>query len=138
MNRYLLIAVIGTITTLTSIDSLGQSDDSKTGVEMPTMMHTMPVYPGAEPGLIRDIQANLVYPESAITSKTEGKVYVEFVVEKDGTITNVVVTLGIPEHPELNEAAVEAVKKLKPFTPATQNGQPVRMVMSMPVKFSPK
>jgi protein TonB len=68
----------------------------------------------------------------------QGKVYVQFVVEKDGTVSNVRVQRGVQGGPNLSEVAVNAVQKLKRFAPARSNGRPVRLVMTIPVNFTLK
>jgi protein TonB len=70
-------------------------------------------------------------------NQIEGTVYVNFVVEADGSISNIAVSRGVDEGPGFNKAAMGAVSKLKQkFTPAKMNGNPVRLRMTIPVKFS--
>ncbi len=101
----------------------------------------MPLYPGGEPQMNLDIQKNLVYSEADKTAGRTGVAYVQFVVEKDGRV------LGHEVHlirsvaggsKQMDKAAVDAVKKLKAFQPAKQNGVPVRLRMTVPVKFEIK
>lgn len=96
---------------------------------------SMPVYPGGDMGLLKDVNSQLQYPESEIDSKVEGKVFVGFFVEVDGSITDVHVEKGIVDHPSFGDAAIAAVKSLKKFEPAVSNGKPVRMMMTLPVMF---
>lgn len=86
-------------------------------------------------GLLKDVNSQLQYPESEVDSKVEGKVFVGFVVEVDGSITDVHVEKGIVDHPSFGDAAIAAVKSLKKFEPAVSNGKPVRMMMTLPVMF---
>jgi len=96
----------------------------------------MPVYPGGTDGLMKDLNVNIVYPEMEKENGIQGNVYVGFVVEKDGSITNVQVKRGVNGGPGLTKAAETAVKKLKKFeTPAKNNGKPVRYQYTLPVKF---
>jgi len=96
----------------------------------------LPVYPGGTDGMMKDLNANLVYPEMEKENGIQGNVYVGFVVEKDGSITNVEVKRGVSGGPGLTKAAEAAVKKLKKFeTPAKNNGKPVRYQYTLPVKF---
>lgn len=96
---------------------------------------SMPVYPEGDMGLLKDVNSQLQYPESEIDSKVEGKVFVGFFVEVDGSITDVHVEKGIVDHPAFGDAAIAAVKSLKKFEPAVSNGKPVRMMMTLPVMF---
>jgi TonB family protein len=96
----------------------------------------MPAYPGGTDGMMKDLNANLVYPDMEKENGIQGTVYVGFVVEKDGSITNVEVKRGVSGGPGLTKAAEYAVKKLKKFeTPAKNNSNPVRYQYTLPVKF---
>jgi protein TonB len=69
-------------------------------------------------------------------NEIQGTVYMGFVVEKDGSITNIEVLRSVAGGPGLTKAAEAAVKKLKKFeTPAKNNGKPVRLKYTLPVKF---
>lgn len=85
--------------------------------------------------MMNDIKTNLIYPPSGIEKKIEGKVFVQFAVEKDGSISDIKIQKGMPDHPEFEAAAMEAVKHLKAFTPAMSKHEPVRMLMTLPVQF---
>jgi protein TonB len=96
----------------------------------------MPAYPGGTDGMMKDLNANLVYPDMEKENGIQGTVYVGFVVEKDGSITNVEVKRGVSGGPGLTKAAEYAVKRLKKFeTPAKNNSNPVRYQYTLPVKF---
>jgi len=98
----------------------------------------MPQYPGGELQMQKDIMENAPYPEMEKENNIQGKVYVQFVVEKDGSVTGVRVQRGVQGGPNLSRVAENAVKKLKKFAPAKQNGRPVRLVMTIPVNFTLK
>lgn len=89
-------------------------------------------YPGGESAILTDISRNFSYPAIARENGIEGTVYVKFVVEKNGSISGVRATRKLGYG--LDEAAVNAVKQLKRFTPAKQNGQPVRSYFSVPIR----
>ncbi len=97
----------------------------------------MPVYPGGEEQMNLDIQKHLVYPEADKAAGRTGVAYVQFVVEKDGRVNEVhLIRRVIGGSKEMDKAATDAVKKLKNFQPAKQNAKPVRLTMTIPVKFS--
>jgi TonB family protein len=98
----------------------------------------MPQYPGGELQMQKDIMDNAPYPEMEKLNNIQGKVYVQFVVEKDGSVSDVRAQRGVQGGPNLSIVAVEAVKKIKRFIPAKQNGRPVRLVMTIPVNFTQK
>jgi protein TonB len=96
-----------------------------------------PGYPGGEAAMYDELRSYIVYPEMEKQNQIEGTVYVNFVVEADGSISNIAVSRGVDEGPGFNKAAMGAVSKLKQkFTPAKMNGNPVRLRMTIPVKFS--
>jgi protein TonB len=97
-----------------------------------------PIYPGGEAQMQRDIRDNVQYPEMEKENNIQGKVFVQLVVEKDGSVNDVKVLKGVPGGPNLNTAAEKAIKKLKKFTPAKMNGRPVRLKMVIPVNFTLK
>jgi len=75
---------------------------------------------------------SIQYPEVAKEAGIEGRVIVQFIVDKDGAVTNPTVAQGV--HEQLNEAALEAVKQ-QAFSPGRQDGEPVKVQMSLPVTF---
>lgn len=95
-----------------------------------------PLYPGGDAELMKDIQTHLVYPKAEADAKIGGKVMVAFIVEPDGSVSNVRVEKGVADHPALGEAAVKAVGQLKPFTPAHKEGKASRYAMALPVIFA--
>jgi len=80
------------------------------------------------------LQSNLKYPEVARNNGISGQVFIEFVVEKDGTIGNVKVLVGV--YPELDQEAVRVVKLLPKWKPGKQMGKPVRCFYNIPIRFT--
>jgi TonB family protein len=97
------------------------------------MAEQMPEYPGGMDSLRMAVAANVVYPKICEDSGIQGRVFVRFAVNEDGSISHVEAIKG--PHPLLNAAAVEAVKKLGRFKPGMQQGKPVKVYFSMPVLF---
>lgn len=97
----------------------------------------MPTYPGGVDSLQQEIQKNIVYPEMEKVNNIQGKVYVQFTVEKDGLMTNARVMRGVSGGPGLSKAALDALSKVKHhWTPGKQNGKVVRVSLTIPIKFS--
>jgi len=92
-------------------------------------------YPGGDEALLRDVNNNIKYPPQAKENNIQGRVFVNFVVEKDGSVSNITVTRGKELGGGLAEAAIAAVRKLKRFKPGRQNGNSVRMYYNLPVTF---
>lgn len=98
------------------------------------MPETMPYFPGGRELLLKYLAANIKYPASAVKGKKEGRVIVTFIVQKDGSITHAKIAKSI--NPELDAEALRVVKGMPKWTPGTQNGKPVNVKYTVPVKFS--
>jgi TonB family protein len=81
------------------------------------------------------IQSKVTYPESAVKADVEGRVFVQFVVNEEGDVQDVVVTRGVSS--DLDEEAVRVVSEAK-FTPGMQDGEPVKVRLSIPITFKLK
>jgi len=77
---------------------------------------------------------NLTYPEQARRQKIEGRVFVNFVVEKDGSVSNVKILRGIGAG--CDEEAKRVVELMPKWTPGYQRGQAVRVSFNLPIKFA--
>jgi TonB family protein len=95
----------------------------------------MPVYPGGQAQMDIDIFKNIVYPTAEKEAGIGGKVYIQCIIELDGSVSNVRTVRGVSGGPNLSRAAENAVKSLKKFTPAKQNNKPIRLQMTIPVIF---
>jgi TonB family protein len=93
---------------------------------------SMPEFPGGDEARIKYISTNLVKPKG--TDSISGTVYVEFVVEKTGEITNVNVKREV--HPLLDSEAVRVIKNMPKWIPGKQLDQTVRVNMLFPIKFA--
>ena len=98
---------------------------------------TRPEYPGGMDGLREYLQANLTMPEKyqKMTTKAEYRVFVQFVVAEDGSITKVEVLKPEPSRKELNDEAVRAIKGMPKWKPGTVDGKPVKVKYIVPVTF---
>ena len=96
----------------------------------------MPAYPGGEKALYEFLYNNIAYPEQEKSQNIEGTVFVNFVVEKDGTPTNFTVTRGVEGGKGLDREALGACKKLGKFNPGKQNGVSQRVFLTIPIKFT--
>jgi TonB family protein len=90
-------------------------------------------FPGGVDALMKYLKKNLKYPEEARNADIAGIVYIEFIVEKDGSITNVKPKKGA--HPLLDSAAVEVVRNMPAWKPAEQKGKLVRSQFILPIIF---
>ena len=92
-----------------------------------------PEFPGGEDSLYAYIARNIVYPEAAKKEKIEGRVFVTFIVEKDGQVSSVKLLRDIGGG--CGEEAIRVVKSMPKWKPGTQRGKPVRFQFNMPVSF---
>ncbi|MBK6950547.1 MAG: energy transducer TonB [Crocinitomicaceae bacterium] len=98
------------------------------------MPEIMPEFIGGADALEDFIKKNIVYPPDAKAKGIQGKVYIQFVVEKDGTVTNEVVRRGV--NPLLDAEALRVAKLLPAFKPGTMRGKKVRVRYTLPIVFS--
>ncbi len=102
--------------------------------EIFTVVEEQPGYPGGEEARIRFLQESIKYPEEAKELGIQGKVFVTFVVEVDGSITDVRVLRGIGGG--CDEEAIRVVKSMPKWVPGKQRGVPVRVQFNLPIKFT--
>ncbi|MCL2132436.1 MAG: energy transducer TonB [Lentimicrobiaceae bacterium] len=93
----------------------------------------LPEFPGGEEARQQFLWDNTVYPREAKKQKLEGSVVIGFVVEADGSVSNVKVVRGV--HPLLDEEAVRVTKMMPNWKPGTQDGKKVRVQYRMPIRF---
>ncbi|GMT46243.1 MAG: hypothetical protein IEMM0006_2075 [bacterium] len=93
----------------------------------------MPSFPGGIGALMQYLTENIRYPEEAKKMHLQGRVFLQFVVEGDGSITHVRVLRGVPL---LDDEAVRVVRNMPRWIPGSQRGKPVRVSFNLPVKFT--
>jgi len=93
----------------------------------------MPEFPGGNVALLKWISDNVSYPTIAAENGIEGRVYCQFVVNADGSVSEVVVVR--PLDPNLDKEAIRVLRLLPKFKPGQQRGKPVRVKYSVPVRF---
>ena len=94
----------------------------------------MPEFPGGMAALMRYLATHIRYPEEAKAKNCSGTVYLNFVVEGNGTISHIKVLRGVC--PSLDKEAVRVVEQMPPWVPGYNNGKPVSVSFNIPVKFS--
>ena len=98
------------------------------------VVENMPEFPGGDLGLMKYIQKNVKYPPIAKEYNITGKVYVSFIVDKSGSVTNVKVVRGVDKN--LDAEALRVVKSLPKYKPGKQRGKPVRVMFTIPINFT--
>jgi TonB family protein len=112
----------------TSIDQTGQA------VNYTSVNAVPPRFKGGEAGFIRYIKKNIKYPDEARRLGIQGKVMVSFVVEKDGSVSDVQVAR--PVSPSIDAEAIRVVENSSRWVPGMQYGRPVRVMYSVPISFT--
>ncbi len=102
--------------------------------EIFTVVEESPSFPGGDEARIRFLTENIKYPQIARESSIQGTVYVTFVVEKNGNVTDVRILRGIGGG--CDEEAVRVIKAMPRWSPGKQRGKPVRVQFNMPIKFT--
>lgn len=97
------------------------------------VIEVMPQYPGGQIAMLKYIMENMKYPEQAMKEGIQGRVTVRFIVEKDGSISNV--SPIHPVHPLLDKEAIRVVKSMPKWSPGKQHGKPVRVQLIVPIMF---
>jgi len=98
-----------------------------------TVVEQMPMFPGGDGALMGYLRDNIHYPTVAAENGVQGRVVVGFVVERDGSITDVNILRGVD--PSLDREAMRVVKSMPKWTPGKQNGSAVRVKYQVPVSF---
>jgi periplasmic protein TonB len=101
-----------------------------------TKVEIMPEPPGGLAAFYKYIAANIQVPVSVRTLGIEGKVYMKFVIDSDGSITNVSVMKGVLGCPDCDEEAKRLIESYpQKWKPGTLNGEPVRVYYNLAVGF---
>ena len=97
------------------------------------VVEVMPSFPGGQGALIQYLNSHVKYPVVAQENGIQGRVTISFVVERDGSITDVKVARSVD--PSLDKAAARVVSSMPRWTPGKQNGSAVRVKFNVPVVF---
>jgi periplasmic protein TonB len=111
-----------------------EEEESAEEAQIFMVVESMPEYPGGEAALYAFLADNIKYPQMAKESGIQGRVFVTFVVERDGRVTDVRVLRGIGGG--CDEEAIRVVQSMPKWTPGKQRGKSVRVQYNLPVKFT--
>ena len=101
--------------------------------EVYQVVEEQPEYPGGMEAMMKFLQENVKYPEQAQSNGVQGRVIVQFVVNKDGSVSNDTVVRSVD--PLLDAEALRVVRAMPNWTPGKQKGEPVRVRFTLPVTF---
>lgn len=117
--------------------TIAKQSEQKTVFETPPLavisLDVLPVFPGGDDGLMDYITRRVMYPASAQVQGIEGRVYISFVIDKDGTIKNVEVVKSL--NPSCDKEAVRVIKGMPKWTPGQKAGVCVPVFYTIPIQF---
>lgn len=98
------------------------------------IVEEMPSFPGGDEPRVKFLRDNIMYPQMAKENNIQGTVYITFVVDSKGHVTDVKILRGIGGG--CDEEAIRVVKLMPPWNPGKQNGKSVRVQFNMPIRFT--
>lgn len=117
---------VGTITT--SVPEVPTEDNS-----LFKIVECMPEFPGGMKGCLDFIQTEMCYPEEAKKAGIQGRVILQFIIEKDGTPAQPRIVRSV--HPLLDKEALRIIRQMPKWTPGKQDGKPQRVLYTIPISF---
>ena len=97
------------------------------------VVEQMPSYPGGMGALMQYLSINIKYPKEAEEKGAQGRVITSFIVEKEGSISDVKIKNSV--HPALDAEAIRVVKNMPKWIPGKEGGEPVRVKYTLPITF---
>ena len=116
----LLVALFAFLLNVNAQNNVSKNDES---TRLYQVVEQMPEFPGGHKELVNFISSNLQYPAEACRAKTQGKVVVTFVVEPDGSVTNVGIAKGVAKI--LDDEAIRVVSMSPKWKPGKIGGKPI-------------
>ena len=98
----------------------------------------MPQFPGGPTEMMNFIQRNIQYPQNAKEAGLSGRCYLQFIVNENGSITDITVLKGVPGCMECDNEAIRTVESMPTWKAGRQNGKNVRVQFNLPINFSLK
>lgn len=102
--------------------------------EVHSKVEQMPEYPGGQ-GVLLEYIGSISYPRKAKKNEIEGTIYIEFIVNKEGEVVDVVPVEGTETGTILDTAAVDHIREMKDWKPGYQDGEPVKVRYVVPINF---
>ena len=131
MKKFIIMALMA-VFGLTTV-SAQKTVVAKKNQKVFDVVEQMPEYPGGQAALFEYLSKNIKYPADAEKKKVEGKVFVTFVVDSDGKITDVSLLKKV--FPSLDAEAIRVISAMPNWIPGKQKGQAVRVKYTVPIMF---
>ena len=129
-----LLATLSVLAILFTVNTTATAQNKKTSNDKVfEKVEDMPEFPGGEQAMMDFVAKNVQYPKEAMEKEISGRVLVGFIVEKDGSISEMEIVKGIGGG--CDEEAVRVVKAMPKWKPGKQKGKPVRVHFMLPLTF---
>ena len=119
-------------TMIAIVEMSGEEEEEEEEVPF-ALAEVRPEFPGGEAALQKYIASHVQYPEIARENGLQGKVYVQFVINKRGEVENAIIARGIDA--VLDKEALRVIQNLPNWKPGVQRGKPVRVSYTVPINF---
>lgn len=120
-------------TVIDALPAVYEEQEEEEEEEPFVVVEDMPEFPGGEAALRHWLVSNVKYPVIAAENGVQGRVYVAFVVDKNGSLSNVRIARGVDS--SLDQEALRVVKSMPKWKPGMQRGKPVRVSYTIPINF---
>lgn len=142
MKNTILLSIALTISALASAQTQPAPASPPGAVEddspIFTFVEQTPEFPGGTEALMQFLAQNLHYPQKEMEANIQGTVFLSFVVNKKGEVTDIREARGVKGGPGLTEEAIRVMKTSPRWQPGKMNGKPVNVRFNLPVKFNIK
>ena len=118
----------------TAILCQAQTKENKSKDGVYQQVEVMPEYPGGEQALMNDLIGSIKYPDEAKKNGIQGKVFVSFVVDEQGKVTNAKIERGV--EPSLDKESLRVVNELKTWIPGKEKGKVVKVAYTIPINYA--
>ena len=110
------------------------AQEGKENEKVYTYVENPPSFPGGEKAFSKYLAENIIYPKEAKEKGIEGKVYLQFVINEEGSVTDVKI-IRKSVNSSLDEEAIRVVKNMPKWIPGKQNGKVVKVQFTLPIVF---
>lgn len=117
----------------TVVEAVEMEEETSDEVFQFAIIEDKPGFPGGDAALMKFLGTNTKFPQIAKENGIEGRVYVQFVIDKKGKVTDVEILRGVD--PYLDKEALRVVKSMPDWSPGKQRGKPVKVAYQVPINF---
>jgi protein TonB len=125
--------MISIVFLFTAVLCQAQTKENKSKDGVYQEVEVMPEYPGGDTALMNDLIGKIKYPEEASKKGIQGKVFVSFVVDEQGKVTNAKIERGVEA--SLDKESLRVVGELKTWKPGKEKGKAVKVAYTIPINY---